>query len=137
MPRIEDAPTACYAVDVGIFETAEMTLVGAVEQVVGDDIELTELADTAKEEVSADGGVEKRVGGCGGLCASNAVVMVLLEVVLNSDADIGIVKEVVCAVVIGGLMGMVRCVGVVVAVVCEFPFHFSRKTGGRCEGQVA
>jgi len=98
-PRIEDAPTACYAVDVGIFETAEMTLIGAVEQVVGDDVELTELAAATQEEVCADGGVEERIGGCGGFGAGNAVVMVLLEIMLHADADIGIVEEVVGAVV--------------------------------------
>ena len=62
--------------------------------------------------------------------------MVLPEVVLDTYADVGIVEDVVETVVTSALIAVVRCVGMVVAIVCELPFHLGRESGGWCLRQI-
>ena len=75
--RVENALATCTSVDVGILETAEVTLVGAVEQVVGYEVEFTELAPSTQEDVRTDGGVKEGVGGRCRLGIIGAIIMIL------------------------------------------------------------
>ena len=114
-----------------------MTLVSAVEEVVGDEVELAELAAVAQEDVGSRRQVEEGVGGRGGLGVVGHVVVVLAEVMLYADGHIGVVEDVVEAVVVLALACVVGSTAVVVAVVGELPFHFAGEAWGRGEGQVA
>ena len=134
---IEDALAACNVVDFSVFEAAEVTLIGAIEQVVSYDVEFAELVASVQEDVCAEREVEQRVDRRGGLGVVGAEVVVLPEIVFYVDADEGIVEDVVEAVVFGFFVQVVGCGVVVVAVVDEFPFHFARESCRRSEWQVA
>ena len=99
--RIENSSPSRHIVYVGIFKSAEMALVSAVEQIVGNEVQLAELVAIAQQKVGAKGGVQERVGWRSGFGVCYPIVMALTEVVLNAEADVGIVEDVVGLVMIG------------------------------------
>ena len=114
-----------------------MALVGAVQQVVGHDVEFGHLA-PADHDVGAGGEVQQGVAGRARLGGVGAVYVVLCQVALDVGCHEGVVQAQA-----GGVA--VRCavvVGVVVAhggmgVVCQLPLQLRGPAGRGGEGQVA
>lgn len=133
---IEDTPTSGSMVDVGVLQTAQVALVGSVEQVVANDVYLAELPLAVEQDVGTQCGAEQRVGGRGRLGVVGHVVVVLPEVVADAQADKGIVEKMVYAMVVRLLAQVVAALCMVVSIVEKFPFHFPREPVGRCEWEV-
>ena len=74
--HVIDAHATRHVVHVGVFQSAEVTLIGLIRQVAGSEDQGADRA-AAMLDVGARLQVEQRVVRCGGLCVVGHVVMVL------------------------------------------------------------
>ena len=115
-PHVADALFAGDGVGAYVFQSAKVTLVGAVEEVLEREMEAADFA-FAAFDVGACGEVEEGVGGCGCLCTACHVEVVLAQVAFKGEGYVGVVED-------GAVMG-------------DFVFQFGCPAGCRCERQVA
>ena len=91
-PHVEDASAACHHVLVGIFQSAQVVLVGFVQQVVGCDIEFGYLP-AFHEDVRASRERQQRIARCLRLRVVCAVDMRLFQIAVESSCDIEVVEQ--------------------------------------------
>ena len=89
-PHVVDAATTGNHVLVGIFQPAQVVLVGLVQQVVGGDVELSYLL-AFHLYVRSCRKAEQAVAGRLGLCVIGTVDMRLLQVAIKSGSDVEVV----------------------------------------------
>ena len=90
--HVQDTLSPSDRINVGIFESAQVTLISLIGEVGPHDAQAGYTL-SLDHDVGADGGIEQAVGRRGGFGVIGTVVMVLLEVIVHSQRDEGIVQQ--------------------------------------------
>ena len=91
-PHVVDALTACDGVGIGIFQSAQVVLVGSVKQVVGSNVEFGNLL-VANLNVGAGRKADQSIGRRDGLCVVGPIDVCLLQIAVESGSDIQVIEQ--------------------------------------------